>query len=350
MEMRRIESDFRSASAVTRLATPELIADSGAREFDDAIGIRRKLLLTAAGAAGIALLIVLALVKATPGVAQSHAQNASTIVPAYEVEFIRPSIPGNGRGGYPRGPSRIVALTDDGFTARGVSLQLLIRQAYGLRVARGTDDGLILGGPAWITTDNYDIDAKISRSGVDQLQKLSPERRAQARQRMLQVLLADRFELMVHREVRQLPIYVLVIAKNGPKLVRPKRVNAPPTEGKSAEDSVRIGENWSTIFQSSPISSLARLLSVQLGRAVVDKTGLKGNYDFSWQWTPDLSGASTSNGTVVNHEATEASYQNESIGGSISVALQEQLGLKLEAGKGPVQVIVIDHIEKPSGN
>ena len=116
---------------------------------------------------------------------------------------------------------------------------------------------------------------------------------------------------------------------------------------------MQMGERGAMTFHGFPVTVLVQLLSMQLGRTVVDKTGLTGTYDFSWQFTPDMSqfrgqaGTQSGPGGAANGGTPTASDPE---GTSLFTALQEQLGLKLEAGKGPVEIIVIDHIEKPSEN
>jgi uncharacterized protein (TIGR03435 family) len=102
--------------------------------------------------------------------------------------------------------------------------------------------------------------------------------------------------------------------------------------------------------QGTPMESLARLLSEQLGRTVLDQTGLKGNYDFTLQWTPEQGEAMMLKGPEGGKPGTDNAAPPESSGPSIFTAIQEQLGLKLESTKGPVEILVIDHVEKPSEN
>lgn len=136
---------------------------------------------------------------------------------------------------------------------------------------------------------------------------------------MLQTLLADRFRLVLHRETKQLPVYELIVAKGGPKLKE------------SAEDASTFLHTDAKSITAAKVAMpmFVKLLSQQMGRSVLDKTGLSENYDFKLEWTPD-----EANGD----------------GPSIFTAIQEQLGLKLEPSKGPVEVLVIDHAEKPSEN
>jgi uncharacterized protein (TIGR03435 family) len=159
---------------------------------------------------------------------------------------------------------------------------------------------------------------------------------------MLQALLAERCKMMTHRETKDLPVFSLVIAKNGPKLVE-----ANPDEITSISTS-RNGASELITGKARSIADLARWLSVSLGCPVLDMTGLTGKYDFKLEWTPDDAPTQPSAGGAASNPPPPASV--DSSGPSLFTAIQEQLGLKLESGKGPVEIIVIDHIERPSGN
>lgn len=203
------------------------------------------------------------------------------------------------------------------------------------------EDSRITGGPSWLRLEKYDVDAKIDSFVVDDLKTVSQDQRTLAQQQMLQALLADRCKLAIHRETKDLVIYTLVIAKNGPKLQ-----DAKPGE----TSSLGLGENGnsrSITAQARSIADFAQKLSVALGCPVLDKTGLAGEYDFKLDWAPDdIEAKSPSTGAPNNPPAASP----DSIAASIFAAIQEQLGLKLVAGKAPVEVIVIDHIERPTAN
>ena len=217
----------------------------------------------------------------------------------------------------------------DGFTATNFTLQKLIRRAYGV------EEDQITGAPNWLNAERYDIEAKVDKSVLDALQELSEDQRLLQRKRMLQELLTDRFKLALHGETRHLPVYDLVIAQSGSKLqvakpgdTYPKGFRGP--DGRAGAGMMRF-EKGRLIAQEVPVALLVRELSQELSREfggsiIEDKTGLRGNYDFALQWTPEDSRASK------------------------FVALQEQLGLKLELQNGPGEILVIDHVEKPSGN
>jgi uncharacterized protein (TIGR03435 family) len=152
--------------------------------------------------------------------------------------------------------------------------------------------------------------------------------------RMLQTLLADRFNLTVHRETREQPIYALVIAKGGPKLHESSEEALVPVIQKRA--------NGGFVNRGAPMSTLTVVLSQQVGRTVVDKTGLKGRYDFSLEYERRRAGRG-------DPDDPEPAPSPDGLP-SVYTALQEQLRLKLESQKGPVEFIVVDHAEKPSAN
>jgi uncharacterized protein (TIGR03435 family) len=311
------------------------------RRFGGIFGSSRKLLLNAAGLVAATVPLVFGLAHATRSRGQSQAQSAAAnpSVFEYDVASIKPNDSGSANIGW-RTPA-------DGFTATNVSLKYVIKMAY--RV----EDVQIAGAPNWLGSEKYDIDAKMDVSVAAELQKLSPDDRRLARQHMLQALLADRFKLTVHRETRELPVYSLVIGKNGPILQETKPdPSAPPAPGPAASrggSSIRISKMSSgpatmTALHTSA-SDLADSLSVQLGRTVLDKTGLTSRYDFTLKWTADDAQLPLPSG-----RAPPPSLTTDPSGPTLFTAVQEQLGLKLEPGKGPVEVVVIDHVERPSGN
>jgi uncharacterized protein (TIGR03435 family) len=201
------------------------------------------------------------------------------------------------------------------FTATNTPLKLLIMTAYDVNVRQ------ILGGPAWLTSEFYDVQAKAEQ----------PTTPAQIHL-MLQDLLADRFKLRLHKETRELPIYILTAQKLHPNLRRHLSAGEPH---------IRRGIGGQTIFENVPIAQLTWFLSLRLERDVVDKTELTGSYDFELAWTPDLPsrGDGAENTPIPDPTAP-----------SIVTALREQLGLKLTVRKGPVRVLVIDSVEKLSAN
>jgi uncharacterized protein (TIGR03435 family) len=209
--------------------------------------------------------------------------------------------------------------------ASNVSLFTLIWWSFEMPESR------ILGAPGWADTKRFDIEAAADPSIDAQLKGLNSDAGRKVKEAMVRALLADRFKLVTHTETRELPIYTLVVDKRGAKLGAIK----------DSGTSIGLGRGHIETQSSNSVASLAEQLSKVVGRDVVDKTGITGRYDLKLDWTPDDSAALGSNGS--------AAAPSES-GPSLFTALEEQLGLKLEPAKGPVQVLVIDHVETPSAN
>ncbi len=239
----------------------------------------------------------------------------------FEVASIKPSDP-NGHG------VRIEMAPGGRFTASGVTVKFLIQQAYDIK------DFQITAGPGWMGSEKYDITAKAEGEGGD----MTPERLRP----MMQALLADRFQLKFHRDDKEMPVYALVVGKNGPKMHASERV--PEGDDRRGGTQVRISRGQITA-QGMSMSMLANQLSNRLGRNVLDKTGLPGNYDFTLEFTPE--GMQPMGG---REPGVEAAPPLDSPGPSLFTAVQEQLGLKLESQKGPVSLFIIDQIQKASEN
>lgn len=290
------------------------------------LGLGRKLLLTTAATLAIAIPVTFGLLNATPSRAQ--AQDATIGQPAHSFESVSIK-PGQSPDTGMMNRSKIMFNLNDGsLTARGVPLQMLIKLAYHVQ------DSQLDGGPDWINTQRFDIDARMSSADIAQLHKTMMENRGD--QAMLQALLRDRFKLSLHQEVRNLPVYDLVIDKGGPKLQESNGLRTMHMDR---------GE---LVSQGTHLAFLADQLSLRLGRTVVDKTGLMGNYAFNLRWTPDAEEeARMSRDGMALPPASSAA---EVSGPPLATAIQQQLGLKLEPGTDAVQVLVIDHAEQPSEN
>ena len=198
--------------------------------------------------------------------------------PAFEVASIKPNRSADSR--------TLIQLHPGGFVATGATTRVLIQFAY------DAQDFQLSGGPSWINSNKYDIDAKEEDSLAKELETLTPFQRMDQIRLMIQLLLADRFKLNVSRDTKDVAVYALLVAKNGPKLtqsaVTPPATAAGNPQGQSARGPrIGITGNGQITATGVPISLLAEILSHQLGREVVDHTGLKGNYDFKLQWTPD---------------------------------------------------------------
>ena len=306
----------------------------------------RRLLLTTVAAVAISGALVVDGLCALRLRAQSPAANSGT--PAFEVASVRPNISSEARG---------IRLQPGGrFTAVGIPLRDLIRIAYGLQTL--LLPGQIVGGPDWLGSDRFDIVAKAERDFGPPPPEGAPPKELLA---MLRTLLEDRFKVKVHTETRELPIYALVMARSdrtmGPQLhssagdcVRPgsapPRDNVPPPRAPDASrfcGNIRNNltgvvsgtavtmEQWATTLATFPIVS----------RVVRDRTGLTGEFDLHLEFVPVfLQNPNPDGGPVPNPDANS--------GANLFTALQEQLGLKLDSQKGPVDVLVIDRAEKPS--
>ena len=301
---------------------------------------KRKSLMNLAGLLGVAMPVVFGLMQATESRVQSETQDTATASPVYDVASIRPH--------KNTGDMMVLKYGPNGFTAINQSLRSLIREAY--RVG----DDQITQTPSWLNSERYDIDAKADQSTIDELHKLPEDQRKDERQRMLQALLADRFKLSVHFETKPGPIYALVVAKKGPKLqeARPDNSYSYGIKGFDGQPlgphRTRMGSGELTV-QALPMATVAHLLSMHIGRTVVDRTGLMGNYDFTLLWTPQQGETAVFGGPEGGQLHAE-NAPPESSGPTLFEALQEQLGLKLESQKGPAEVLIIDHAEKPSEN
>lgn len=250
---------------------------------------------------------------------QTHA--ASIALPVYDVASIHENKSGIGTG---------VRFPDGNFVATNMTLQALLTYAYGIRL------DLIYGLPAWAKSTRFDLDAKVSDPDIDALKKITPPQH----QQMLAALLAYRFHLKAHIETKTLPVYDLVIAKGGSKLKQNNALPGPPAEPgtpfKLQPGMMMMGKNQLTGI-GLPISAFAKSITFLAGRSIIDETGLTGKYDFNLKWTPvELEGKSD---TTTDNGAPD-----------FFTALQEQLGLKLEPSKGPVDTLVIDHVEMPTEN
>ena len=224
--------------------------------------------------------------------------------PAFEVASVKPSPPGAtvGRGD---GLHRQAINAEPGsLTMRNVSMSSAIRWAYDVPEFQ-------ISGPAWINAERYNIVAKAAEAAPEAQLRL-----------MLRTLLADRFRLAVHHEEKVMPYYVLSVGKGGPKFKESE------TEG---EMQMQVGRgNGTAIMQRVPMSQVVDLLQNVVRAPVLDETGLKGRYD-----------ATLNVGALIS-----TPIQNDDITGTVVTALQDLLGLKLDAKKGPLDVLIVDHAEK----
>lgn len=228
------------------------------------------------------------------------------------------------------------------------TVRLLMQNAYTMQPFQ------IVGGPEWVNSERYEIEATADGNASRAQMFL-----------MLQSLLEDRFHLKIHRETKEIPVYALVAARSGIKLPPPKEGNcvsptqdaspdwaggrmAPPGQGpaplaRCGEVRVML-ESGGARLQGGKVAmpELIRMLSMALGRTVVDRTAFTGLFDAKLDFMPDETTA------ALPPPPPDASPEFKNP--SILVALQEQLGLRLESTRGPVEVIVIDQVERPSAN
>ena len=210
--------------------------------------------------------------------------------------------------------------TDTHFRAANVSLIGLIHWAFEMPETR------IFNAPGWAGSTWFNIEASSDASVDEKMAHLASDVARLRKEKMVQALLADRFKLATHFETRELPVYELIVARGAPKL------GEPHLEGTT----INHGRDHLEVQGGDSLALLAEELSKEVGRPVVDKTGIAGRYDLKVRWTPD--GMAASGASSVDAPP------------SIFTALEEQLGLKLRPGKGPVQVLMIDHAEMPSQN
>jgi uncharacterized protein (TIGR03435 family) len=228
----------------------------------------------------------------------------SVAAPEFEVTSVKPSRTDFGWQGVDTMPGRI--------QANSITMRRCIGQAYDVSGHR------LLGGPAWIDTDRWEIEARADRPVDDDA----------ALMKMLQRLLEERFKLVVHHETRMLPAYLLELGQSAPKMSK----TAPGDD----DTELHGGRGGPTTLEAkrTDMNRLAEVLDWRMDRQVLNQTGLEGQFNFTLHWLADP-------------------LRNQDDGAddvSIFTAVREQLGLRLHATKAPVEVLVIDHAEKPSAN
>ena len=235
----------------------------------------------------------------------AHAQDIEKL--QFEVASVKPNTSGSQNSNMELHPGGRV-------TGTNVALGGLLRTVFNLQPHQ------LVNAPEWIDTARFDIEAKPDREYSTREDALAPELLA-----MLRNLFADRFKLIAHREMRDTPVYALVKARTDGRLgpqMRPSTVDCEAVRCRISTNAGRITGTGTTL------SELMRRLSPTVGRPVVDRTGLSGSYDLELQWSPDPTA--------------------DTAGPSIFTAIQEQLGLKLESQRAPIEVLVIDRLELPT--
>ena len=225
--------------------------------------------------------------------------------PSFAVAAIKPHDPDSRRQGFDA--------QGDRFTVRNQTVASLMQFAYAIYWRQ------IIDAPDWVFHDRYDIEGKTDTEGEPNLRQ---------QQEMLQKLLADRFGLKFHRDKRELSVYAIQIAKGGPKLTAAANPDAQPDQ-----DANGHGTELTQIYTSSSMADFAMGMQFFLDRPIVDQTGLTGRYDLKLRYTPDEARATDPNAPP-----------------GIFTAIQQQLGLKLEATKASIDVFVIERAEKPTPN
>ena len=283
----------------------------------------------------LALALVIGLLRAPPLRAQPPAAP-----PEFEVATVKPNLSGVNLVHLQPSPGGRLLVEN-------FSLRRLIQLAYGVEGFQ------VSGGPAWIDFDRYDIEAR-AEGNPSEKQMTGP---------MLQGLLKDRFKLRLHTETKQLPVYDLTVTKGGPKLQRSKDGSCtvfsmstplPPMHNSGEKRPAFCGfsgfgaeglKRTLDVLGISMTELAAALSKGELRRTVIDQTGLGGLFDVHMKWAIEAAFPGPASGDFGAPVPSP-----DAAGPSIFTAIQEQLGLKLESTKGPVEVLVSDHVEKPSAN
>jgi uncharacterized protein (TIGR03435 family) len=223
---------------------------------------------------------------------------------------------------------------DDGFFAVAMTLEDLVKEAFGV-----FEDDRFVGLPKWASGERYDVEAKVSGDDLIQMKKLTLDQR----RLMLQALLAERFQLLIHHGAKVLPVYALLLAKSGARMRASELNSIPPNTIKGMGGLVKRSRSGVLEVERFDMKDLASLLTWDLGRPVIDRTGLTGRYDFTLDWSPEEHSGSS-------YDEQRNLLPDSPSGPSIFTALREQLGLRVEATKAPMDIVVIDHVEAPSAN
>jgi uncharacterized protein (TIGR03435 family) len=265
--------------------------------------------------------------------------NASQNPPlAFEVISVKPVKPvptGGQRGPNADKGAGLFDVENHRFTAHAVTLYSLAKWSYGITAGSCLfkECDFLTGGPDWVRSDQFDIQALMPNDSPIYTFRQTMEGRAPALQAMLQAMLEDRFKLVVRRQMKEMPAYVLTIARGGHKLT-PSKADVISTVNITRDTH---GDSFDLALhaQKSSIFNLVRVLETLnfMDRPILDRTGLSGEFNFEMKFAPP------NNNAFANTTSP-----------SLFTAVQEQLGLRLESTKAPVEIFVIDHAEKPSEN
>ncbi len=319
-----VESPLACVSGITGSNLRRRIESIIANRIGQTMSFTNKILLAGAALAALAVPLIV-------GLGNAHSVRAQSPTPGgrFEVASIKPNDSGDSH-------SQVRLAPGGRAWATNATLRALITTAYSLPDAR------LSGGPAWMDSARFDFDARGQGKNPDETLA------------MLQTLLAERFQLKVHWETKELPIYALLVGKNGPKLDPPRGVGcfdplsvtpgSPPPEPNPGEGPVRPCGGFSIPFPGQmygakvPMWRFTMNLTRILGRNVVNKTGLDGPYDITLRFDPN------------EFQPAGAPQSADNSAPSIFTAVQEQLGLRLESQRGPVEVLIVDSAERPSEN
>ncbi|HJZ99993.1 MAG TPA: M56 and DUF3738 domain-containing protein [Candidatus Solibacter sp.] len=315
-----LESPLPCAAGVTGADLKQRIAGIMTSRAVRALTLSRKLLLSASAALAISVPVAIGIL---------HAQDPPR---KFEVASVKPSDP-DVRG------MRVTSTPGNGLDANNVTLRTLIEMAYGVRSFQ------ITGGPPWLASDHWVILAKPDHpeESADSAAPTSVSRKilADHLNERLRNLLAERFQLVVHSETKELPVYHLVVAKGGHKLEKPTERGG-------------ISRKFGQITgKSAGMANFVVVLSWVLNRPVIDKTGLTDEYAWDLKWSEEFNAQAIAKdkGIPIPADARPPdSSASDPSGPSLFTAIEKQLGLRLEATKGPVEIIVVDRAEKPTAN
>jgi uncharacterized protein (TIGR03435 family) len=254
---------------------------------------------------GFCLVAGLLMGMAEDGGAQAAPRMAKGAHPSFEVAAIRLSDPDSHKQGIDADGHRMML--------QGETVTSMVMFAYGVHKKQIAD------GPGWMSNDKYDVDGVADVDGEPDLKQM---------QEMLQKLLAERFGLKFHRDNREMTYFAITVAKGGAKMAKAEDAEATPDQSGNGSP-----KQMNMKFTSNSMSDFALGMQYFLDKPAVNETGLEGRYDFSLKWMPDELGTSEENGPP-----------------GMFTAIQEQLGLKLEAKKGMVEVLVVDSLGRPTGN
>jgi len=291
------------------------------------LNIGKKLLLVTAATLAIAIPVAVGIVRAVP---IRGAQSSSARRPEFEVASIKRNASGNN--------AAEMSLTAGRLSVQRTTVQNLILFAYDVRPFQ------LSRAPSWMNSDRYDIEARAHGNATREQMKL-----------MLQTLLESRFGLRLHRETTEQTVLALTVAKSGIKMRLFKEGSCIPPDDPSHARLPLCGNSESgkglrrdLHATNIDMATLARMLSFDLQSPVIDRTGLSSDFVIHLSWSPASTAAIPVSGDDAGDPGRPTADQTS--GPSLYAALQEQLGLKLESAKGPVEVLVIDRLDRPSEN